>query len=206
MPHGLRSGGILLGLPPMRSSEPRQYKLNPHPANRGRAVEGIEGEVLRRGAVLQVSYRLRGALQCLVVPEPGLMRFADGLWRHTCFELFVACREGPAYREFNFSPSGSWASYAFVRYREPVEPPPDRAQRPPCIEVKRTDFSLQLQAQVSLDGLPPDCALHLGLSAVIEEPQSLSYWALAHPPGKPDFHHPDAFSLEFDEIRNRPST
>jgi len=24
----------------------------------------------------------------------------------------------------------------------------------------------------------------------------LSYWALAHPPGKPDFHHPDCFALE----------
>jgi hypothetical protein len=25
---------------------------------------------------------------------------------------------------------------------------------------------------------------------------SLSYWALRHPPGKPDFHHRDAFALE----------
>ena len=23
----------------------------------------------------------------------------------------------------------------------------------------------------------------------------ISYWALAHPPGKPDFHHPDSFAL-----------
>ena len=24
----------------------------------------------------------------------------------------------------------------------------------------------------------------------------ISYWALAHPPGKPDFHHADGFALE----------
>ena len=37
----------------------------------------------------------------------------------------------------------------------------------------------------------------LGLSAVIEDTSGgKSYWALAHPPGKPDFHHADCFALE----------
>jgi len=37
-----------------------------------------------------------------------------------------------------------------------------------------------------------------GLSAVIEDISGgTSYWALAHPPGKPDFHHADGFALEF---------
>jgi len=36
----------------------------------------------------------------------------------------------------------------------------------------------------------------IGLSAVIEETDGTkSYWALRHPPGKPDFHHPDCFAL-----------
>ena len=35
------------------------------------------------------------------------------------------------------------------------------------------------------------------LAAVIEATDgSLSYWALAHPSDKPDFHHPDSFVLE----------
>jgi hypothetical protein len=39
--------------------------------------------------------------------------------------------------------------------------------------------------------------LFLGLSTVIEDDTgTLSYWALKHPSGKPDFHHPDAFALE----------
>ena len=40
-------------------------------------------------------------------------------------------------------------------------------------------------------------AIALGLSAVIEEADgNVSYWALAHPPGKPDFHHSDCLALE----------
>jgi hypothetical protein len=53
-----------------------------------------------------------------------------------------------------------------------------------------------------LDRLPriqPHAALRVALSAVIEEEGGmLSYWALKHPPGKPDFHHPDAFALELE--------
>jgi hypothetical protein len=40
-------------------------------------------------------------------------------------------------------------------------------------------------------------AWRLGLSAVIEEAGGRqSYWALAHPQGRPDFHHSDCFALE----------
>ena len=41
--------------------------------------------------------------------------------------------------------------------------------------------------------------LRLGAAAVLEDDNGrLSYWALCHPPGKPDFHHPDGFVLELD--------
>jgi hypothetical protein len=43
----------------------------------------------------------------------------------------------------------------------------------------------------------PIGATRLGLSAVIETVDGFfSYWALAHPSDKPDFHHPDSFILE----------
>jgi hypothetical protein len=36
--------------------------------------------------------------------------------------------------------------------------------------------------------------LRLGLSALIEDSDGgKSFWALAHPPGAPDFHHADNF-------------
>ena len=37
----------------------------------------------------------------------------------------------------------------------------------------------------------------MGVSTVIETVDgAISYWALAHPPDKPDFHHPESFVLE----------
>jgi hypothetical protein len=43
-----------------------------------------------------------------------------------------------------------------------------------------------------------DRAWRIGLAAAIEETSGhKSYWALAHPPGKADFHHSDCFALEF---------
>ena len=49
------------------------------------------------------------------------------------------------------------------------------------------------QLEVSLE----EKAARIGLSAVIEEEDgTISYWALRHAPGKPDFHHPDAFAME----------
>ncbi len=104
----------------------------------------------------------------------------------------------PEYYEFNFAPSSEWAVYAFRSYRE-GEPLADE-DFAPKITARSAGDSLILDANIRLDRHPkifPLATLRLGLSAVIEENDStLSYWALKHPPGKPDFHHPDAFALE----------
>jgi hypothetical protein len=61
--------------------------------------------------------------------------------------------------------------------------------------VRSTAESYTLQAALEFVGL--SSPLHLGLSAVLEATNGdKSYWALAHPPGKPDFHHADCFALE----------
>jgi hypothetical protein len=42
----------------------------------------------------------------------------------------------------------------------------------------------------------PAPRLRLALTAVVEDARGrLSYWALRHPPGRPDFHHRDGFAL-----------
>ena len=103
------------------------------------------------------------------------------------------------YYEFNFAPSGAWAAYAFSRYRDGA---PLAQAVDPRIAVRRAEQQLELDALIRLECLPlaPLCArLQLALSAVIEDKQGvLSYWALTHPPGRPDFHHPDAFVLELE--------
>jgi hypothetical protein len=51
-----------------------------------------------------------------------------------------------------------------------------------------------------LTELPRNAPWRLGLSALIEDTSGCkSYWALAHPPGKPDFHHADCFAYEFSQ-------
>ena len=98
---------------------------------------------------------------------------------------------GPAYREFNFSPSGEWAAYAFAAYRDggPL------VIADPIITVRRAPERLELEASVPVEG----ASLRIGLSVVVEDAEgALSYWALRHAPGKPDFHHRDAFALELD--------
>lgn len=157
-----------------------------HPETPCAALRGIEASVVRAGNDLRVAYVLQGAVDRLRLPPPRAPRAADRLWQHTCCELFVA-HGLPAYREFNFSPSGEWAAYAFERYREGS--PLTIAD--PRIEVQRDHERLKLTATIQAN------ARTIGLSAVIEEEDGvLSYWALKHAPGKPDFHHPHAFALE----------
>jgi len=67
--------------------------------------------------------------------------------------------DGPGYREFNFSPSGEWAVYAFRSYREGGELDVELA---PGIVVRRSSNRLQLGAEICQDLLPSGRALRLG--------------------------------------------
>ncbi len=165
------------------------------------AVRGIEARIRWiDGGALAFTYILKGDLSRLRIPAQREPRRAEGLWRHTCFEAFVAVKDKAEYFEFNFAPSGEWAVYALAGYREP-SPSIDEAAAP-TIDVRMTGDALELDAIVALPHLPminPRARVRLALSAVIEDERgTLSYWALKHPAGKPDFHHPDSFALEVE--------
>jgi len=168
--------------------------LHPHPATPCSAVTSLTVAVVR-DRDLHLTYELRGDLAQLAIPAPARAGFADELWRHTCFEVFVAPEPGTAYRELNFSPSGQWASYDFASYRQRA----DRATPPtaPKLDWQRTEDRLTLVAVVPLE--PGAAALRLGASAVLETRDGvLSYWALAHPAARPDFHAAGGFTLRLD--------
>jgi hypothetical protein len=171
--------------------------LVPHPATPGAAVLSILVQVARDPARLSVRYFLAGDLERLSVPPGVAPARRDGLWRHTCFELFVGAPGVPAYQEFNFSPSGEWAAYGFSRYREGGEPLECAA---PAIGRRQDARGLTLDAAVAC---PAGGALRLGLSAVVEDENgALSYWALHHAGDRPDFHDARSFALEVDEVRH----
>lgn len=143
---------------------------------------------------LALTFVLQGDLANLRITEERPRRRVDELWRHTCFEAFLMTEDGPGYREYNLSPSGEWAAYGFRDYRQPGVAVDQSA---PLIRVHRSAQHLALAAEVSLE--PPLLyrSIRLGLSAVVEAADGgVSYWALRHPPGKPDFHHADAFALQ----------
>ena len=171
-----------------------RQSLRLHPDSLCAAATRVEADIARpRPGGLILSYIVSGRIGDLRMPPIVAAARTDELWRHTCFEAFVRGSAGPAYYEFNFSPSTQWAAYRFDSYRSGMRIATEIAA--PRIEVRSSAETYTLQAALEFDGL--SSPLHLGLSAVFEETNGRkSYWALAHPPGKPDFHHADCFALE----------
>jgi hypothetical protein len=173
--------------------------LKVHPDSHCSTVTRIEGEIMRPCAgALVLSYLVTGRISDLRIPAAVAATRTDELWRHTCFEAFVRTSPGPAYYEFNFAPSTQWAAYRFTSYRSEMCIA-DKISTP-SIEVRSSPDCYTLQASLDLDSLslPRKALWRLGLSAVIEDINGRkSYWALAHPPGKADFHHSDSFALQF---------
>lgn len=141
---------------------------------------------------LTMRWRIDGSESLIVPPFAGRRR-ADGLWRTTCFELFIRPVAGDAYVELNLSPSERWAAYDFAAYRAGMSERP--FPRDPVCTIRRGGTTAIFDAAVPVAGLPA-LPWHCGLSAVIEEDGGTrSYWALRHPEGDPDFHHRDCFAL-----------
>ena len=173
--------------------------LTCHPDTRCAAVQRIEVQVLApERETLELRYVLEGDIARLSIPAEAAPRPADKLWQHTCLEAFVSAMHTEEYYEFNFSPSTEWAIYRFSAYRQGMTVvAPARA---PQISVQRDNAELRVATLIDLQPLTAvrgSGDLRLALAAVVEDAQHrLSYWALAHPPGKPDFHHADGFALK----------
>ena len=169
------------------------HQLIPHPAVPAKYVSGVTVSIRDdHPNWLRIRWRVEGA-QSLVLPKITSKRRADGLWKTTCFELFVKPVEGDAYSEWNFSPSRQWNAYDFdapregMRSRE-VEQDPDGVIHPGS-KFALFDVSIPWRAL-------PDVESATGIAAVIEEEGGvLSYWSLCHMSAdKPDFHDPACFT------------
>ena len=168
------------------------HVLIPHHDYPPRGVSRIEAQIwVADRNWLKLHWRIRNAAQLVLPPFAGKGR-ADKLWLTTCFELFLRPVGGDSYVEFNFSPSERWAAYDFVTYREGMAELA-QSEEPNCHVLVGPTMAV-FDAAVSLSGLPA-LPWEVGLSAVIEEAGGTkSYWALAHPQGKPDFHAPACFA------------
>ncbi|MFN9661505.1 MAG: DOMON-like domain-containing protein [Cyanobacteriota bacterium] len=163
----------------------------------------LEGRLARQGERLRVRYQLSGDLPSVVLPPPATMppERADGLWQHTCFELFLAAEGEAPYWEVNLAPSGAWNLYHLADYRQGLRAVSDRDALP--FGVSATAELLELSLDLLLPGdLSLACRqrpLRLAVTAVIEQRGgSLSYWALTHGGPQADFHRREDFHLRLD--------
>jgi hypothetical protein len=177
-----------------------RLSLRLHPDSPSLAATHIDVDVARPHAgTLVLRYFVTGRVEGLRLPPISRPVRAEELWQRTCFEAFVRCPARDGYHEFNFAPSTQWAAYQFDGYRSGMREASDVSAPPIAVKASSTLFRLQASLELEqLGGLPRDAPWRLGLSALIEDANGgKSYWALAHPPGKPDFHHPDCFAHEF---------
>jgi hypothetical protein len=173
--------------------------LKLHPDSLSLAATHIDVDVARPHAgTLVLRYFVSGGIAGLRLPPIAPPVRTEELWQRTCFEAFVRCSASDVYYEFNFAPSTQWAAYQFDGYRSGMREASGVSAPPIAIKASSALFRLQASFELEqLAGLPRDTAWRLGLSALIEDTNGgKSYWALAHPPGKPDFHHPDCFAHE----------
>lgn len=173
------------------------FTLVRHPDSPDVGIRAVDGRLAwRSDGALTVWYEMTGDLDRVRVPAPTAPARRDGLWRRTCFELFIGSDRDDTYREFNFSPSGEWAAYAFRDYRERV---PFDGIAAPHIRTQVQDDRFEQVVTLPGEALPalvPGDRWCVGLSAVLESVDGwVAYWALAHAPGNPDFHHRAAFAL-----------
>lgn len=154
--------------------------------------------LLKPDGSLKLAYSIHGASSFMRIPSADQPAPPDALWRTTCCELFVVTGDGAGYREFNFSPSGQWAVYDFSAYRTPVEIPlPCPA---PTVRSDSQAHRLDLDVTLSATALPAGNLLPCALAVIVEAHDGRhGYWALAHPAGRPDFHHRDGFTLILDK-------
>lgn len=138
-------------------------------------------------------FRVVGDVSRLIIPPPASPERMDGLWKTTCFEIFVA-GNGDEYNEYNLSPSEAWAAYHFDGYRQGMQ----KLDAAIEIESSQNNKSLTVTAKIESEFPLP---AHVGLTAVIREADgALRYWATAFAPGKPDFHAAAVRSLLFDGV------
>lgn len=168
-----------------------------HPDTPARAVERVRAGIAPNTMGLsRLEYRVFASGE-LALPAPTHPGRRDELWKATCFEMFTRVDDEPGYEEHNFSPSRDWAAYGFASHRKGRR---DLEIAAPAISGWGDVTGYSLEVKLDLRALWAS-DVRIGLSAIIEETDGTrSYWALAHPPGEPDFHHPDCFALELPAL------
>ena len=171
-----------------------QLTLVPHPATPPSSPFKVWANVEFAGSLSAVGtaniwFGVGAPADRFAIPSAVEPERADELWKATCFEAFLRIPGADPYREWNFAPSGQWAAYDFTACREGMAEADVAA---PYIRLEDNMTWWALGATIAVDA---ESVWALGLSAVLEEKDGTkSFWALAHPREKPDFHDAGCFA------------
>ena len=146
----------------------------------------ISGELIFFEGEIQVTYLLSDLEEKINFEYELNNQRVIGLWENTCFEFFILSPAGDYY-EFNFATNLNWNIFHFKNYRSKLKEAKDCPV--PLIDVREN----KLHFTYNLNSLPKDFykmgKMKVGITAVLKDKNSkLTYWSLAHPKDKADFH------------------
>ncbi len=146
-------------------------------------IKAVTAQITPTAGGCDAEFRFDGTIGGIKVPQHAAPERKDFLWKTTCFEIFWQPIGGTYYREFNLSPSSRWAAYDFDDFREGTRDAPVDAIAVSC---SHSDNELVLKASIAAE-LPGPA--QVALNAIVEHNDgTIQFWALAFPPGKPEFH------------------
>ena len=173
-----------------------RFELVPHPDGPPAGGASVVVNVHAYPDTVDIDYEISAAEPLVLAADTdrgvggGLRR--EGLWRHTCGEIFALDPQRPGpYLEFNFSPGGDWAAYAFDAPRRGMRAH-DWGGAPVirCVlgtpDTEERVSSLQLHVSLPRPAFGP--CLAVAPTMVIETREGLGYWARQHLAGPADFH------------------
>ncbi len=172
------------------------FALKPFPSSNSPQVE-INGRVNRKNQLLSIEYQLFGDLNAISIDPPVTQPSRKfHLWEATCFEFFIGIPGDANYWEFNLSPAGNWAVFAFDDYRQGLRDELAFTSLPFKVDRYPNYITLSLEFDLS-EIILAEQDLEMSVTTVIKSSQNqLSYWAISHSGKVADFHLRDSFMIK----------
>lgn len=150
---------------------------------------------------LIVNYKIKGDLSSIDLgPLNESSNRIIGLWKKSCFELFLRSGNPQEYLEFNLSPNGDWNCFIFNEEINELTEYNELLKIDFTANLKDDEFTLELS--IDRNDLP---VIHRDFQNVEFSTTSVllindgdevfkeSFWAINHCDTRPNFHHPDSY-------------
>ncbi|MBT7610521.1 MAG: hypothetical protein HN576_12250 [Bacteriovoracaceae bacterium] len=145
---------------------------------------------------LNVEYLLKGNIESIDLSKENTTRKrVIGLWKKTCFELFIKNKNTDDYFEFNFAPNTDWNLFHFLDIRSELKE--FKTTTCPLVKVKQSNVEFQMQIiipkQIFPDKFISNGEMMYSPTSIIHKSSHIYHFASIHPDNKLDFHRYQSF-------------